>query len=416
MEGITINHKKLVASLMATFIIFSTSINSLALNNLSDIEVNNPSDSDNNQSNTESTNPSDSDNNQSNASSQQTTKYKGKVTSKKIDVKSKHTSSGKVLGNLKKNDSVYIIKEMSNGWYAIKFKNKTGYVNGKYIKITSSNLPPYSLKSSDKKIGTAIIKSKSLSVRRGRSNKYAKIGTLKKDSAVGIIKKYSNGWYKVCYDKGYGYINSKYVLTLKDTSSKAKKNYLNIQNILLKNSNGITKLVNKDNGLKSGYKPSDLVVPSVSSTKTIQLRKTASKKLEKMFKDAKKNKIYISAVSGFRSSSYQRNLYNNSLRKNGFAYTDKYIAKPNHSEHQTGLAIDISCRSVGYDLVTRFEKTKEGKWLSKNAHKYGFILRYKKDRVKDTGYNFEPWHFRYVGVDVATYIYKNNLILEDLYK
>ena len=135
-----------------------------------------------------------------------------------------------------------------------------------------------------------------------------------------------------------------------------------------------------------------------------------------MFSDAKKKGIHLTAVSGFRSSSYQSNLYYNSLRKNGAAYTNKYFAKPNHSEHQTGMAIDISAKSVGYDLVERFKNTKEGKWLAKNAHKYGFILRYKEGREKDAGFAFEPWHFRYVGEDVASYIYKNNLILEDLYR
>lgn len=350
------------------------------------------------------------------SSSQTITKYTGIITSKKLNVRSKNSTSGKLLGSLRKNDSIEIIKKMSNGWYEINFNNNVAYISGSYVKITSSNLPPYALKPSDKVIGTAIIRSNSLTVRRGRSTKYSKVGSLKKDSAVSILQKYSNGWYKVSYGEGYGFLNGKYTLAVSDTSSNAQKEFLRIQSILNKNSNGITKLVNKNNALKSGYQPSDMVKPSVSATKAVYLRKTASKSLETMFNSAKKDGIYLSAVSGFRSSSYQSNLYNNSLRVNGYAYTNKYIAKPNHSEHQTGLAMDISAKSVGYDLVDHFEKTKEGKWLSKNAHKYGFILRYKKDRVKDTGYAFEPWHFRYVGNDVATYIYTNNLILEDLYK
>lgn len=347
---------------------------------------------------------------------QTTIKYTGVITSNRLNVRSKNSTSGNLLGSLSKNDTVEITKKMSNGWYEINFNDEAAYISGKYVKITSSNLPPYALKPSDKVIGTAIVRSNALTVRRGRSVNYSKVGSLKKDSAVGIIEKYSNGWYKVSYGEGYGFLNGKYTLTITDTSSNAQEEYLKIQNILKKNSNGITKLVNKNNGLKSGYQPSDLVKPAVKATKTLYLRKTAAKALETMFKDAKKDGVYLSAVSGFRSSSYQTNLYNNSLRVNGYSYTNKYIAKPNHSEHQTGLAMDISAKSVGYDLVTRFENTKEGKWLAKNAHKYGFILRYKKDRVKDTGYSFEPWHFRYVGKDVATYIYKNNLILEDLYK
>ena len=92
-------------------------------------------------------------------------------------------------------------------------------------------------------------------------------------------------------------------------------------------------------------------------------------------------------------------------------YTEKYVAKASQSEHQTGLAADISSESIGYKLISAFEHTEEGRWLDKNAYKYGFILRYKKDRIEDTGYGFEPWHFRYVGKEIAKYIYENNLIL-----
>lgn len=190
-----------------------------------------------------------------------------------------------------------------------------------------------------------------------------------------------------------------------------------IQELVYKYKNGIAKLVNKENGLKSSYEPDDLVMPNVKGIKNnIYLSKSSAYNLEKMFMDAKKEGIDLCLISGYRSSSYQERLYSNSLIKKGKEYTERYISKANHSEHQTGLAADISAKSIEYKLVQSFEKTAEGKWLEENSYKYGFILRYKKDRVRDTGYDFEPWHFRYVGYNIAKYIYENDLILEDLYQ
>ena len=191
----------------------------------------------------------------------------------------------------------------------------------------------------------------------------------------------------------------------------------NIQDLVYKYKNGIAKLVNKEYGLKPSYEPDDLVKPNVNTIKrNIYLSECAANNLEKMFKAAQEDGIELYLISGYRSSSYQEQLYSNSLINKGKEYTEKYVSKANHSEHQTGLAADISAKSIGYKLIQSFEETEEGKWLEKNAYKYGFILRYKKDRVEDTGYGFEPWHFRYVGYNIAKYIYENDLILEDLYK
>lgn len=96
----------------------------------------------------------------------------------------------------------------------------------------------------------------------------------------------------------------------------------------------------------------------------------------------------------------------------GVKETDTYSARPNHSEHQTGLAMDLSTDGT---LSEAFENTEQFKWLNENAHKYGYILRYKKDKVYMTGYTYEPWHYRYVGVEVATIIKNENLTFEEYY-
>lgn len=202
-----------------------------------------------------------------------------------------------------------------------------------------------------------------------------------------------------------------------EKETELNNEYKKIVSLVNKYKDGITKLVNKENALSSNYEPNDLVKVNVESTKdNIYMSEIAAKNLENMFKAAKEEGINLYIVSGYRSSSYQNNLYYRSLKRRGREYTEKYVAQASHSEHQTGLAADISSESIGYKLISAFEHTEEGRWLDKNAYKYGFILRYKKDRVEDTGYGFEPWHFRYVGKDIAKYIYENNLILEDLYK
>lgn len=194
-----------------------------------------------------------------------------------------------------------------------------------------------------------------------------------------------------------------------------------IKEVIKNEDDDIAKLVNKEFSLEEGYKPDDLVVPNVrlycsEKEERSHLRYVAAEALEEMFRAADSEGIELCLVSAFRSSGYQQGLYNNSLMRRGQEYTERYIAKPNHSEHQTGLVADISTRGMNYELEPRFRYTVEGQWLANNAHKYGFILRYKEGREKDTGYSFEPWHFRYVGKELSQYIYENDLILEDLYK
>lgn len=126
---------------------------------------------------------------------------------------------------------------------------------------------------------------------------------------------------------------------------------------------------------------------------------------------AASNGLNLSIISGFRSYSHQNNIYNNYVARDGKVAADRYSARPGHSEHQTGLAIDIN------SLSQSFENTAEGKWLKDNSYHYGFILRYPKDGEAVTGYMYEPWHFRYVGVELATKLYNNGswITLEDYF-
>jgi LAS superfamily LD-carboxypeptidase LdcB len=183
----------------------------------------------------------------------------------------------------------------------------------------------------------------------------------------------------------------------------------------------ITVLVNRDYLLPSSYVPSHLVEPKVRFNFNYKddkrlMRKDAAAALEKMFRAAKKKKkVILYGVSGYRSYHRQREIYLNNVALRGRSATDSFSAKPGSSEHQTGLTIDISTASIGCSLSQAFANTREGKWVAKNAHKYGFIIRYPQGKTKITGYEYEPWHIRYVGVTVATYLYEKNLTLEEYF-
>lgn len=180
-------------------------------------------------------------------------------------------------------------------------------------------------------------------------------------------------------------------------------------------------LVNKNYALPTNYIPNDLVRPNVDfsfSDKNLEkclIRQVAATALEKMFVDAKKSGIVLYAVSGYRSYSRQKTIFDAEIKQDGREKAEQAVAYPGSSEHQTGLAMDIASKSTNLDLTEGFAQTKEGKWLAENAHRFGFILRYPEGKEGITIYEYEPWHFRYVGVKAATIIYKHNWTLEEYF-
>lgn len=178
-------------------------------------------------------------------------------------------------------------------------------------------------------------------------------------------------------------------------------------------SNDATKssvLVNKQHPLDPiDYTPVDLT----SAGGGQQLRAEAASALAKMFDAAKSESLTLQALSGYRSYSRQKTLYNNYVAEHGQAEADTFSAKPGYSEHQTGWAIDIGGGGCGIEQC--FADTAEGKWVAANAHKYGFIIRYPKDKQSITGYIYEPWHIRYVGVELATEIFNDKITLEEFF-
>ena len=180
-----------------------------------------------------------------------------------------------------------------------------------------------------------------------------------------------------------------------------------------KNLNEETILVNKYYYLDENYVPNNLEkINNQYALDNMKLVKEAKEAFEKLSKDALKEKLNIIAMSAYRSYSYQIDLYNRYAKSDGKEKADTYSGRPGHSEHQTGLAVDVYNKKLPY---TSFENTKEYEWMMKNAYKYGFILRFPKDKEEETGYHFESWHYRYVGIDIATYIKENNISFEEYY-
>ena len=178
-------------------------------------------------------------------------------------------------------------------------------------------------------------------------------------------------------------------------------------------------IVNKKNGLGRGYNPNKLVKVKIKTggDKKIYLEKKTYKQIKKLLK--KMNKCFSTEIvidSGYRPFLYQENLLNDLLKEKGEeAY--KSLALPGYSEHQSGLSVDVGFYKNGkYDAKFKVDDyIKEFKWLEENAYKYGFIIRYPKDKENITGYIYEPWHLRYIG-EKAEFLTKQNLTLEEYYE
>lgn len=177
-------------------------------------------------------------------------------------------------------------------------------------------------------------------------------------------------------------------------------------------------LVNKSRFLTSDYIPPDLVEPYVPFSFEEKLskrlmREEAARALEKLFAKALEDGIELLGQSAYRSYETQEAIFAYNTRHLGEEEANRISAYPGQSEHQSGLAIDVTSRSVGLGLDESFGETPEGIWLKENAAEYGFIIRYLKDKEKITGYVYEPWHIRYVGIVAAKKIYENDLTLEE---
>ncbi|MHA0857099.1 M15 family metallopeptidase [Paenibacillus sp. CMAA1364] len=204
-----------------------------------------------------------------------------------------------------------------------------------------------------------------------------------------------------------------------ENSLQATVNELDGESIVT-NPQAVTVIVNKQRRLPEGYEPQDLVEPDVPFSfdgphEKRMMRKEAAEALEKLFARAQSEGIELRAVSGYRSYARQKVIYDTNVRNRGKEEASRVSSAPGHSEHQTGLTMDLSSPSVGNALEQTFGQTEEGKWLAEHAPEYGFVIRYLEDAEDKTGYIYEPWHIRYFGTDLAPAIDASTLTVEEYF-
>ncbi|CDO04004.1 D-alanyl-D-alanine carboxypeptidase [Oceanobacillus picturae] len=180
-------------------------------------------------------------------------------------------------------------------------------------------------------------------------------------------------------------------------------------------------IVNKEFALPADYLPEDLVTPNVRFPFTEelpkkQMRQIAAEKLEDLFAAADEAGLDLYAQSGFRSYDRQDAIFTSNVAEHGEEAANNFSARPGESEHQSGLAMDVTSPDVNFQLIIEFGETDEGKWLKENAAEFGFIIRFPEGKEEITQYQFEPWHIRYVGEKAAKEIMAQGITLEEYYE
>jgi len=187
----------------------------------------------------------------------------------------------------------------------------------------------------------------------------------------------------------------------------------------------IEMLVNKDNLLDKNYVPKDLIYTDnnennfhnfVDPNQKPAICREVYEHFLELREAMQKVGLDVIVDSGYRSYDYQQAVWDRNVEEKGLDLTKKFVAPPGASEHQTGLAVDVAIMRNGQYIEESTEEDEEIKWLMENAYKFGFILRYPKGKEKITGHNFEPWHYRYLGLELAKTIFEQGVTLEEYYQ
>lgn len=239
------------------------------------------------------------------------------------------------------------------------------------------------------------------------------IGCTNKNKEINNYPDYYNENYKERYE---AYKKENQSLQMKDVITRVnigldKPFYTDTKETKYLNKEYI--LSNKYLYMPANYIPNNLMdIDSTYTNGTKKLVDVACKNFEKLASDASSIGYNIRAISAYRSYKYQEILYNKYKSQDGEILADTYSARPGYSEHQTGLVIDVDNGKIDFN---NFELTEEFKWMKSNAYKYGFILRYPKGKENITGYTYEAWHYRYVGLEIAKYIHDNDITFDEYY-
>lgn len=306
-------------------------------------------------------------------------------TTDNLNLRTGNTTEDSIITVMPAGSIVNHVETMDNGWFKVNYKGTIGYASGKYLVIASTDINDSDKIDTDTKTNnnnvekeTLYFITQDLNLRKGPSKDFQIVLAIPKGSHLEYIGS-SGDWYKVKYNEEVGYVSSKYVK--KGTGYKSK---------------GVL-VVNKGHNLSNNFNPG--------------VNPEALNWLNKMIAEAKQEGVNIKSFSDFRTYSYQAELYNKYVNKNGKKLADTYSARPGYSEHQTGLAFDMCGNSPSFS--EGFAETKEGMWIANNDHRFGFIISYPKGKEHITGYKYEPWHIRYVGVELSNKIKNSGLTLDE---
>ncbi|MED3690952.1 D-alanyl-D-alanine carboxypeptidase family protein [Peribacillus butanolivorans] len=319
-----------------------------------------------------------------------------------LNVRTGPSTANKIIATVKQGTKLTVTGKNANGWLKVSLNGQTGYVSGQYVKISNS---------SSSTATVTYTATANLNVRTGPSTANKIITTVKQGTKLTVTGKNVNGWLKVSLNGQTGYVSSKYV-KISNFSSDA------IQVVAKPES--IPVLVNKKNKLPENYVPKDLVYTSIpftfkEKTEKRKMRSEAAAAISKLFTESKKQGVSLLGVSAYRSHATQVALFDSYVKRDGYAKAITYSALPGTSEHETGLAIDVTGGNGKCAAQDCFGGTKEAKWLQAHADDYGFIIRYPKGKESVTGYKYEPWHLRYVGKSIAQTIMSQGITLEEYY-
>ena len=177
-------------------------------------------------------------------------------------------------------------------------------------------------------------------------------------------------------------------------------------------------LVNRCYRLSADFSPHDLRVVDVPSVRGPHngahlLRESAATAAEELFEQALIDGYALVAASAYRSYDLQSFYHGHAIEAWGLEEARRRSAIPGHSEHQLGLALDLTTEGLNFDLLQSFSETAEGQWIAKNAHRFGFIISFPDGMEAETGIIYEPWHIRFVGIEAATAMFNDRVILEE---
>jgi len=242
------------------------------------------------------------------------------------------------------------------------------------------------------------------------------LGTVERLEFIEVSGITDNGWIRIESVDSEGYIHSRFLTEEEPELRTWGTGQMEEEMLIVSDPDDIEVIANKEIALPFDYEPADLVTLNVSFARVSNyrlMRQVAADALKEMFDEALEEGITLYARTGYRSFEAQEQIFTNFVANHGYDQARRFSAKPGQSEHQTGLAIDITSDSVDHNLSQDFGSTPEGEWVGENAHRFGYVIRYPRDKEEITGYMYEPWHIRYFGVELATELYESGLTYEE---